>query len=68
LRELTMERMEAAGAGGTAELLAWVVVLGAIGSRPGQSLGYTVHREFKAGVGAVLWDMDANQPRRRASA
>lgn len=68
LRELTMERMEAAGSGGTAELLAWVVVLGAIGPRPGESLGYTVHREFKAGVGAVLWDMDANKAKLRASA
>lgn len=68
LRELTLERMEAAGSGGTAELLAWVVVLGAIGSKPGKSFGYTVHKDFKCGVGAVLWDMDANQPKQRAIA
>ena len=62
LNELTLERMEAAGSGGTAELLAWVVVLGAIGPRPGKSFGYTAHKDFKCGVGAVLWDTDANPP------
>jgi len=68
LNELTLEKMEAAGSGGTAELLAWVVVLGAIGSKPGKSFGYTVHKDFKCGVGAVLWDMNANQPKTRAAA
>ncbi|SEN82420.1 protocatechuate 4,5-dioxygenase, beta chain [Rhodospirillales bacterium URHD0017] len=67
LKELTLEKMEAAGSGGTSELLSWVVVLGAIGSRPGKSFGYTVHRDFKCGVGAVLWDMEANLPKRRAA-
>jgi len=67
LNELTLERMEAAGSGGTSELLSWVIVLGAIGSRPGRSFGYTVHRDFKCGVGAVLWDMAANLPRQRAA-
>jgi aromatic ring-opening dioxygenase catalytic subunit (LigB family) len=65
LRELTIEKMEAAGSGGTAELLAWVVVLGAIGPKPGKSFGYTVHKEFKCGIGAVLWDIDANMPKQR---
>jgi aromatic ring-opening dioxygenase catalytic subunit (LigB family) len=65
LKELTLERMEAAGSGGTSELLSWVVVLGAIGSKSGRSFGYTVHREFKCGVGAVLWDMNANPPKQR---
>jgi aromatic ring-opening dioxygenase catalytic subunit (LigB family) len=64
LKELTLERMEAAGSGGTAELLAWMVVLGAIGPKPGQNFGYTVHKEFKCGVGAVLWDVNANTPQR----
>ncbi|GEP53862.1 hypothetical protein [Reyranella soli] len=67
LKELTLEKMEAAGSGGTSELLSWVVVLGAIGSKPGKNFGYTVHRDFKCGVGAVLWDMDANLPKRRAA-
>jgi aromatic ring-opening dioxygenase catalytic subunit (LigB family) len=68
LKELTLEKMEAAGSGGTAELLAWVVVLGAIGPKPGKSFGYTVHKDFKCGVGAVLWDMNANLPKQRAVA
>ena len=59
--------MEAAGSGGTAELLAWVVILGAIGSKPGKSFGYTVHRDFKCGIGAVLWDMNANLPKQRVA-
>lgn len=67
LKELTLERMEAAGSGGTSELLSWVVVLGAIGSKPGKSFGYAVHKEFKCGVGAVMWDMDANLQKRRAA-
>ena len=67
LKELTLEKMEAAGSGGTSELLSWVVVLGAIGSKPGKNFGYTVHRDFKCGVGAVLWDMNANLPKRRAA-
>jgi aromatic ring-opening dioxygenase catalytic subunit (LigB family) len=67
LKELTLEKMEAAGSGGTSELLSWVVVLGATGSRPGRSFGYTVHRDFKCGVGGVLWDMKANLPKQRAA-
>jgi len=61
LRELTIERMEAAGSGGTAELLSWVVVLGAIGECPGTSSGYAVHSEFKCGIGAVTWQLGATQ-------
>ena len=67
LQELTLEKMEAAGSGGTSELLSWVVVLGAIGSTPGKSFGYAVHRDFKCGVGAVLWDVNAYLPKRRAA-
>src|SRR5262249_34214791 len=51
LRELTVERMEAVGSGGTAEVLAWVVVLGAIGQRRGVSYGYTGHAGFRCGIG-----------------
>jgi hypothetical protein len=57
LDEITVERMEAAGAGGTTELLAWFVVLGAIGPRPGRSFGYTDLRDFRCGMGAVAWDL-----------
>jgi hypothetical protein len=58
LRELTIERMEQAGSGGTVELLSWVVVLGAIGERRGHSLGYTRHEGFRCGFGAVAWNLD----------
>ncbi|MDH3235283.1 MAG: hypothetical protein OEQ29_17320 [Alphaproteobacteria bacterium] len=59
LNEVTIERMEASGSGGTVELLAWFVVLGAIGERRGRGFGYTAHQNFKCGVGAVNWPMDA---------
>lgn len=58
LEELTIERMEAAGSGGTSELLAWVVVMGATGERPGHSFGYAIHTEFRCGIGAVGWTLD----------
>jgi len=51
--------MEAAGSGGTAELLAWVVVMGAIGERPGRSFGYAICTDFRCGIGAVSWPMAA---------
>lgn len=57
LGEMTIERMDRSGAGGTSELLAWFVVLGAIGAREGTSLGYTAHNEFKCGIGGVLWNV-----------
>ena len=56
LRELTVERMEASGSGGTSELLAWVVIMGAIGERRGHSFGYTSCRDFRCGIGAVSWN------------
>ncbi len=58
LEELTIDRMEAAGSGGTSELLAWVVVMGATGERPGCSFGYAVHSAFRCGIGAVAWALD----------
>lgn len=59
LEEMTVERMEAAGAGGTAELLAWYIVMAAIGERPGESFGYTGWPSFRCGVGGVIWNMTA---------
>ncbi|MBV6306822.1 hypothetical protein KVP10_18190 [Candidimonas humi] len=61
LNEMTIERMEQSGRGGTCELLAWFVVLGAIGKCPGVCLGYTVHTEFKCGIGAVQWNVQAGE-------
>ncbi|MGP4029397.1 hypothetical protein [Actinomadura sp. 3N407] len=57
LAEATFERMEEAGSGGTAELLSWVVVMGAIGPRPCRSLGYAAVDQWRCGVGAVRWDL-----------
>jgi aromatic ring-opening dioxygenase catalytic subunit (LigB family) len=57
LREATFERMEKAGAGGTAELLSWLVVLGAIGERPCEVLCYEAVSEWRCGVGAVQWSV-----------
>lgn len=57
LTEVTFERMEQAGAGGTSELLSWQVVMGAIGERPGTTLGYVCVPEWRCGIGAVLWDL-----------
>lgn len=57
LEEMSIERMDQSGAGGTAELLAWFVVMGATGAIPGDNLGYVVHRDFKCGVGGVIWDV-----------
>ncbi|GEL25294.1 extradiol dioxygenase [Pseudonocardia sulfidoxydans NBRC 16205] len=57
LAEATLARMEEAGSGGTAELLSWVVVMGAIGPRPCESLGYVAFDQWRCGVGAVCWDL-----------
>lgn len=57
LAEATFDRMEAAGSGGTAELLSWVVVMGAIGKRECKSLGYVAFDEWRCGVGAVQWQV-----------
>ncbi|MEU1950552.1 hypothetical protein [Nocardia rhamnosiphila] len=55
LTEATFQRMEAAGSGGTAELLSWTVVLGAVGPRPCTDLGYVAVDQWRCGVGAVRW-------------
>ena len=57
LKEMTIERMDQSGNGGTAELLAWFVVMGATGKLAGESLGYVVHRDFKCGIGGVIWNV-----------
>jgi aromatic ring-opening dioxygenase catalytic subunit (LigB family) len=59
LRQATLERMEQAGAGGTAELLSWIVVMGAIGQRDCEVLGYVAVPDWRCGVGAVRWSVAA---------
>lgn len=57
LTEATFERMEQAGAGGTAELLSWLLVMGAIGERPCNVLCYEAVPEWRCGAGAVQWSL-----------
>jgi len=57
LAEATFERMEEAGSGGTAELLSWLVVMGAIGPRALTPLGYAAVDQWRCGVGAVQWHL-----------
>jgi protocatechuate 4,5-dioxygenase beta chain len=55
LRECTLERMEAAGSGGTAELLAWVLVL-AFTAGPADVLAYMPAIAWRSGTGMVAWN------------
>ena len=54
LQECTLERMEAAGSGGTAELLAWMVAL-AFTSGPAEVLAYMPAIAWRSGTGMVVW-------------
>jgi protocatechuate 4,5-dioxygenase beta chain len=55
LREVTIERMVAAGDGGTTELLAWLVALGAAGARRARTVCYEPTAALRSGMGAVVW-------------
>ncbi len=54
VREVTVERMDAAGSGGTAELLAWIPVL-PFTAGPAEILGYTASTSWRTGVGMAAW-------------
>lgn len=54
LREVTLERMEEAGSGGTAELLAWLLVL-AFTAGPADVLAYMPAVAWRTGTGFVVW-------------
>jgi len=58
LRECTLERMEAAGSGGTAELLAWILVL-AFTTGPAEVLAYMPAIAWRSGTGMVAWSQFA---------
>lgn len=58
LREVTIDRMLAAGEGGTTELLAWIAALGAAGSSPARTVFYEPTVAFRCGSGAVIWNMN----------
>jgi len=55
LREVTLERMEAAGSGGTAELLAWMAAL-AFTTGPADVLAYMPAVAWRTGTGMVVWN------------
>jgi aromatic ring-opening dioxygenase catalytic subunit (LigB family) len=54
LHECTLDRMEAAGSGGTAELLAWMVAL-AFTTGPAEVLAYMPAIAWRSGTGMVVW-------------
>lgn len=56
LREATIERMIAAGDGGTVELLAWLVALGAAGNRAAKTDFYVPSVALRCGMGGVNWN------------
>ncbi len=55
-REATVERMNAAGGGGTTELLAWMVAMAAAGGTPARSIFYVGSAEMRCGIGGTVWD------------
>jgi protocatechuate 4,5-dioxygenase beta chain len=55
LRECTLERMEEAGSGGTAELLAWMCTL-AFTTGPAEVLAYMPAIAWRSGTGMVVWN------------
>ncbi len=54
LRECTLEKMEEAGSGGTAELLAWIMAL-AFTRGPAEVLAYMPAVAWRSGTGMVVW-------------
>lgn len=59
LREASFEKMEAAGGGGTAELLAWVCVMAAADDKKAKPVFYVPSVEMRCGIGGVYWDLAA---------
>lgn len=62
LSECTLDRMEAAGSGGTAELLAWILVL-AMTRGPADVLAYMPAIAWRSGTGMVAWNDVAAEER-----
>jgi protocatechuate 4,5-dioxygenase beta chain len=56
-REVTIEKMIAAGDGGTVELLAWLVALGAAGDRAAEPIFYVPSVPLRCGMGGVDWNI-----------
>ena len=56
IRECTVEKMLAAGDGGTTELLAWIAAMGAAGGGPARTVCYEPAVELRCGMGCVYWN------------
>jgi aromatic ring-opening dioxygenase catalytic subunit (LigB family) len=56
LKEVTLERLAAAGDGGTSELLSWIAAMGAVGDRPARTICYEPATELRCGMGCVVWE------------
>ena len=54
LRECTLERMEEAGSGGTAELIAWILVMAST-QGPAKILNYVKSYSWRCASGWVVW-------------
>ena len=57
LRECTVEKMMAAGDGGTSELLAWMVAHGAADGRRAKTVCYEPSVALRSGMGCVNWEL-----------
>ena len=55
LRQCTLDRMEEAGSGGTAELLAWILAM-AFTTGPAEVLAYMPALAWRSGTGMVVWN------------
>jgi protocatechuate 4,5-dioxygenase beta chain len=56
LKEVTLERLAAAGDGGTTELLSWIAAMGAVGNRKARTICYEPAVALRCGMGCVIWD------------
>ena len=54
LRECTLEVMEEAGSGGTAELISWFFAM-AFTEGPAEVLGYAPSHTWRSGTGFAIW-------------
>jgi protocatechuate 4,5-dioxygenase beta chain len=55
LRDCTLERMEEAGSGGTAELLSWILAM-AFTTGPAEVIAYMPAIAWRSGTGMVVWN------------
>ena len=53
-----MDKMIAAGDGGTSELIAWIAAMGTVEYRQAKIVCYEPAVELRCGMGCVYWDME----------